>query len=92
MLEKTIQLKVLQYCKSSGIICFKVDSTSSRGLPDLTVVTPDGRVYFVELKTATGKLSKLQERFHNQLRENNANVAVIRSLDEFIAYINSRPD
>ncbi len=81
--ESLIQKNIVAYCKKSGIICKKVDSTSSVGWPDLTIVLPGGTVLFVELKTETGKLSKLQERTIHQLKEQGANVYVIRSLDEF---------
>jgi len=83
MLEKTIQSKIVAYCKQQGVLCKKIDSTSSVGFPDLVVVLPDGKVYFIELKTPTGKLSKLQERTINSLKRNHANVFVCRSLEEF---------
>ena len=40
-------------------------------VPDLIAISPKGVVYFFEVKTETGRLSKLQDRTINQLRENN---------------------
>ena len=83
MLEKNLQKNILQFCKSNSILARKVDSSSQRGWPDLTVILPNGAVIFTELKTATGKLSKLQEYTIDQLQQNKANVYVVRSLDQF---------
>ena len=82
MRERELQQKVLKYLKQQSIIAVKVDSTSTRGLPDLLVILPSGEVHFVEIKTPTGKLSVHQQRIHQQLREQNANVHTIRSLEE----------
>ena len=82
MRERELQQKVLKYLKQQSIIAVKVDSTSTRGLPDLLVILPSGEVHFVEIKTPTGKLSVHQHRIHQQLREQNANVHTIRSLEE----------
>lgn len=87
MLESRLQSKCLDACKKQGILAVKVDSTSSRGFPDMTCVLPNGVVVFVELKTPTGKTSALQDRMIGKLERNNANVYVIRSLDDFKAVI-----
>ena len=83
MRESAIQQKVMQKCMQKGILCVKVDSSSSRGWPDLTCVLPNGTVLFIELKTATGKTSKLQDYMINKLKRNKANVYVIRSVEAF---------
>lgn len=83
MLEKNLQQKILQFCKKEGILAVKVDSTSSRGWPDLTVLLPSGAVLFVELKTETGKLSKLQAHTIERIKRNKGKAYVIRSTDQF---------
>lgn len=83
MLEKTLQQKILNFCKQNAIIAVKTDSTSTRGWPDLTIVLPSGNVIFVELKTETGRLSKLQQHVHEKLRGNNANIYTIRDFETF---------
>jgi Holliday junction resolvase-like predicted endonuclease len=90
MLEKQIQQKIVAICKQHGIVAFKCDSTSSRGWPDLTIIMPDGTVHFVEVKTERGVVSALQKRMHDKLRNNNANVHVIRSVEEFTEFVDRR--
>ena len=82
MRERELQQKVLKYLKQQSILAVKVDSTSTRGLPDLLVILPSGEVHFLEIKTTTGKLSVHQQRIRQQLKEQNANVHTVRSLEE----------
>lgn len=60
MLEKCIENRLVKGVKSYGGIAFKFVSPGNIGVPDRIIVWPDGAVHFVELKTETGKLSKLQ--------------------------------
>ena len=83
MRESAIQQKVMQKCMQRGILCVKVDSSSSRGLPDLLCILPNGTVLFVELKTKTGKLSRLQEHMISKIEKNKGNVFVVRSVEQF---------
>lgn len=89
MRESIIQQKITQKARQHGILCVKVDSSSSRGWPDLTCVLPNGTVLFLELKTPTGKLSRLQEHMIDKLKRNKANVYVIRSVEEFDRLVTS---
>jgi hypothetical protein len=57
------------------------------GVPDRIVITPNGSVWFVELKTEEGRLSKIQGWQINRLIKVNANVRVLYgrgSVDNFI--------
>ena len=90
MRESVQQKYILKFCRENSIIAVKVDSTSSRGWPDLTVILSNGTVLFVELKTETGVVSALQNRMINKIKRNNGNAYIIRSLDEFIELVNSK--
>ena len=81
--ERQIQVKCIELLKKRGGFAVKVDSTSSRGWPDLLCVLPNGTILFVELKTKTGKTSKLQDYMINKLKRNKANVYIIRSVEAF---------
>jgi hypothetical protein len=87
MLEKTLQKNIMRWCKDNGVLCYKVDSTSTTGFPDLVVITPHGLVYFVELKTPTGLMSEKQKRIHQKMKDNKARVFVVRSLGDFIKLV-----
>jgi hypothetical protein len=89
MLEKNLQKNCIKICSTYNVLSVKVDSTSTRGWPDLTLVLPNGKVLFVELKTPTGVLSKLQNRMLEKLKRNKANVYIIRSSAEFAELITS---
>jgi hypothetical protein len=52
------------------------------GLPDLCLIAPVGRVFFMELKTKTGRLSADQKAIHGWLSAIGVSCAVIRSIDD----------
>lgn len=83
MLEKNLQQKMMQLCKRHAILAVKVDSSSSRGWPDLTMLLPDGTVLFVEVKTPTGRLSELQKHMLGKIKQNNGKAYVINSIEGF---------
>lgn len=69
---------------------FKFVSPSNCGVPDRIVVAPGGQVWFVEVKTETGKLSKLQEIVIDDLRDMGADVFVAygkNGVDEILKII-----
>lgn len=43
-------------------------SGATTGFPDLTVVTPQGRLFFIEMKAAKGRLSEAQAAMRAELR------------------------
>lgn len=88
MRENTLQKICIEFCKKNDILAVKVDSTSSRGWPDLTLLLPNGTVLFVELKTETGVLSALQKRMLGKITQNNGKAYVIRNVKEFTELIN----
>lgn len=51
------------------------------GTPDIHV-TVGGVCVYLEAKTATGKLSPVQEKRHKELRKNGAVVGVVRSVED----------
>jgi hypothetical protein len=57
----------------------KLISAFLKGLPDLTILSKDGRFYCVELKTTIGKLSQGQKTFCRMVGEQN--FYVIRSVE-----------
>jgi hypothetical protein len=52
------------------------------GLPDLLFVGLNGRTVWLEVKTATGRISAAQERFIYKLRDLDHKAYVVRSIQE----------
>ena len=82
MLEKDIEKLFRDEIKKAGGKAYKFTSPGNDGVPDRIVMLPDGRIVFVELKTDTGKLSKLQELQCRQIAELRQTVRVLHGLAE----------
>ncbi|MGM9540137.1 VRR-NUC domain-containing protein [Anaerovibrio sp.] len=82
MLEKQIEQKLIKGVKNLGGMCLKFVSPGTAGVPDRIVLTKTGRVIFVELKTDTGSLTKLQKYVIGRMKSRNADVRVLKGLDE----------
>lgn len=61
------------------------------GVSDLILLAPNGITYFLELKDQTGRQSDHQKAFEYQATSLNHIYRIIRSLDEFIALLNTIP-
>ena len=86
MLEKQIESHLVKKVKEIGGVAYKFVSPANRGVADRVVCLPDGGVVFVELKTATGKLTPLQEQFAKQMSELKQNYIVLKSREEVDAF------
>lgn len=81
MLEKEIEQKLVNYIKSKGGLCLKLNSTSMVGLPDRLVILPS-RILFVELKAPKQKPRKVQIAVMNKLKALGCEVRVIDNLEQ----------
>ena len=61
MTEQQIQSKRIKQLEQAGYYVIKLIKTNKNGIPDLVAIPPRSRVLFSEVKTPTGRLSKLQE-------------------------------
>lgn len=82
MLEKDIEKLFRDEIKKAGGKAYKFTSPGNDGVPDRIVMLPGGRIVFVELKTDTGKLSKLQELQCRQIAELGQTARVLHGLAE----------
>jgi len=80
MTEKQLQSYLMKVAQRAGYLCHKVESRTSRGFPDLILISPN-RVDFIELKSPNtgGRLSVHQVNTLQKLRDQDANVHVINS-------------
>ena len=86
MLEKQIEAHLVKKVKELGGVAYKFVSPANRGVADRIVCLPDGGVVFVELKTATGTLTPLQEQFAKQMSDLRQNYIVLKSREEVDAF------
>lgn len=90
MTESAIQKQIVEILERMGCLVFRMNSgrtqhnvrLSPAGTPDLLVITPEGRVYWIEVKTPNGTVSKTQEKMHQKLRERGHAVIVARKVDD----------
>ena len=78
MLEKEIERRMVQTVRERGGLCYKFVSPSNPGVPDRIIITPNGRIVFVELKTETGRLAKIQTWQLDEMRKRGADVRVAK--------------
>lgn len=81
MREKEIEKILVNEVKKLGGRAYKWVSPGNDGVPDRIVFFPDGRHVFVELKTAKGKLSRIQESQIWRLKSLRQPVYVARGID-----------
>ena len=86
-MEKHIEAHLVKKVKEIGGVAFKFVSPANRGVADRVVVLPGGGVIFVEVKSATGKLSPLQEQFAKDMQRLGQNYIVLNSREAVNAFI-----
>ncbi len=87
MLESRIERHLVDGIKKLGGMCIKFTSPGTPGVPDRIILTATGRIVFVELKTETGRLSKIQRYIVNEMQKRGADVRVIKGIDEVKALL-----
>lgn len=56
------------------------------GISDLILIGQDGRAYFIEVKTETGRLSESQKRFQAYCATRGWIYGIVRSVEDAIAF------
>lgn len=79
--EKQIEKSACHWARNNGWYTRKFSSPAHRGVPD-RIFIKDGRVVFVEFKTATGQCTALQCMEIDTIREHSGEVYICRSLDD----------
>lgn len=90
MQEKGIEAGLRRKVEKHGGLCLKFTSPGHDGVPDRLIITGDGRVIFVELKQATGRLSPIQKYMIDRMRKHGADVRVaygVKGVNELIEEI-----
>jgi hypothetical protein len=78
MTEQQIQAKKIKELEADGYYVIKLVKTNKNGIPDLIAIPYGAHVEFIEVKTPTGKMSKLQEYRRKELLEHGLIVQIYR--------------
>lgn len=81
MLEKEIETKIVKYAKSQNVLSFKMNSVTSKGLPDRMFIAKRS-IFFIEFKRLGAKPTKLQFYMISQLKHYNCKVYVIDDIEK----------
>lgn len=82
MKESQIERRLVEGVKRLGGMCLKFVSPGTLGVPDRIIITAKGRVIFVELKTETGRLTKIQRYVIGEMQKCGADARVVKGIDE----------
>ena len=88
MKEKQIESKVVKKAKELGFLTYKFSSPSNRGVPDRIFISPHGEVFFIEFKSAKGKLSQLQKKIIKDIQLYNIQVFIVYGVEEGLILLN----
>ena len=77
MLEKNLEKKIVTKAKKLGFMVKKFEA--EKGDPDRIFFNKEGKVFFIEFKSAKGKLTKLQEKKISELITYKQDVFVVNS-------------
>lgn len=89
MREKDIEARLVREVGRRGGLTYKFVSPGRAGVPDRIIITPGGTVWFVELKTQRGELSRLQRFELERLRAHRAKATVVYGLEDMLAVLNA---
>jgi len=82
MKEAKIQLDCKEIAEHSGCLWVRLRPPPA-GVPDVLIVTPQGKHIWVEFKTPNGPTRALQHRFARQLENRRVLHWFIKSTDDF---------
>jgi hypothetical protein len=86
-MEKDIERHLVKRVKEICGVAYKFVSPAHRGVADRVVCLPDGQTWFVELKTAGGRLSPLQKVFADEMAKLGQNYICLWSKEDVDAWI-----
>ena len=87
--ESTIEQAVCKYAKANKVLEFKFLSTQN-GVPDRIFITPTGHTFFIEFKSSTGKISKIQDVIFKRICTQSVDVFICNSIEHGEAIIDEQ--
>ena len=96
MSESTVQKYLIAEVKKLGGLAVKVECSSRRGWPDITMVLPNKPIFLVEVKSDTrkGRLSDHQKQVHTEIALLGDKVWIVESkteVDQLLQHLQEQP-
>ena len=90
-LEKDLQRKVVKWARERGFPLWHDRSRGKNqaGWPDVILIMP-GEVFFIELKSVSGKLRKEQKELKLQFKFLGHEIHVVRSFRQFLNLVDQK--
>lgn len=90
--ESVIQKEILDYLHKKRVVVWRISETVNIiGFPDLLAIDPtNGKFVGIEVKTATGRVSSVQEAVHSIIRRSQGVVIVARSVEDVKRYFDDK--
>lgn len=90
--ESVIQKEILDYLHKKRIVVWRISETVNIiGFPDLLAIDPtNGKFVGIEVKTATGRVSSVQNAVHSIIRRSQGVVIVARSVEDVKRYFDDK--
>lgn len=85
--EASVERSFCERLRKAGCLVYKFVSPGNAGVPDRIVITPGGRVIFVELKTETEKPRSTQRVQIRKLQRHGQDVRVLRGASEVDQFV-----
>ena len=92
MLESEIESWLNKKVKALGGLSYKFTSPGNPGVPDRIYIFPGGRVWFVELKQLSGRMSGLQKWQRRRIWAHDCHCTTIYGIEDARRFIAERKD
>lgn len=89
MRESELERILVDEIRKAGGKAYKWVSPGNDGVPDRIVFLPEGRIYWIELKTDRGKVSAQQAIQQKRLKELGQDARVVRGIWGLISFFRS---
>ena len=86
MRELAVETRLVNEVKARGGMCIKILPVVA-GVPDRLVIMPGGRMYLIETKAPGGRVRPAQTVWHARAAALGVTVAVLRSVEEVLGWI-----
>lgn len=84
--ETKIQASIIKALRARGFFVWKISDRFTSGVPDLLVIK-NGKHTFLEIKTETGKTTKLQDYIIAEINKHGGRAVVVRSVAETLGEV-----